>query len=57
VDGTNGFVCEPEPAAIAGAINQLARDRRRAASMGDAGHAAAVKVTWEGVIERLTAGN
>jgi len=57
VDGTNGFVCEPEPAAIAGAINQLARDRRRAASMGDAGQAAAVKVTWEGVIERLTAGN
>jgi glycosyltransferase involved in cell wall biosynthesis len=57
VDGVNGFVCEPEPAAIGAAIGQLARDRRRAASMGDAGRDAAARVTWDGVIEKLAADN
>ena len=30
VDGVNGFVCEPAPAALAAAINRLADDRRLA---------------------------
>jgi glycosyltransferase involved in cell wall biosynthesis len=54
VDDVNGFVCAPEPGDIATAINRLAHDRARAASMGDAGHTTAARVTWDGVIEKLT---
>jgi glycosyltransferase involved in cell wall biosynthesis len=54
-DGINGFVCEPAPEAMASAINRLAQDRRRAAAMGDAGHATASAITWDGVIEKLLA--
>ena len=53
VDGTNGFVCAPEPEALAAAINRVARDRRLAAALGDAGFVAASGVTWDGVIETL----
>jgi glycosyltransferase involved in cell wall biosynthesis len=52
-DGVNGFSVAPEPEAIAGAINALARDRRRAAAMGEAGYERARTVTWDGVIEKL----
>jgi glycosyltransferase involved in cell wall biosynthesis len=55
VDGVNGFVCGPEAEALAAAINRLARDRALAAHMGDAGHEAASRITWDGVIERLVA--
>jgi glycosyltransferase involved in cell wall biosynthesis len=54
VDGVNGFVCAPAAEEIAAAVNRLANDRTRAASMGDAGHDAAATVTWDGVIEKLT---
>ena len=53
IDGVNGFVREPEPHAFADAINRLAADRRRAASLGDAGYSRAIDVTWDGVIEKL----
>jgi glycosyltransferase involved in cell wall biosynthesis len=53
VDGVNGFSVAPEPEAIADAINRLARDRRRAAAMGDAGYERARAITWDGVIEKL----
>jgi len=53
VDGVNGFVCAPEPDAVADAINRLAADRARAASFGDAGYARASEITWDGVIEKL----
>jgi glycosyltransferase involved in cell wall biosynthesis len=53
VDGVNGFVCDPDPQALAAAANRLAADRRLAASLGDAGHEAARAITWEGVIEKL----
>ena len=53
VDGVNGFVCAPDPEALAAAINRLDRDRARAASMGDAGHEVARRITWDGVIEKL----
>jgi hypothetical protein len=49
----NGFSVAPEPGAIADAINVLARDRGRAASMGDAGFDRARAITWDGVIEKL----
>jgi len=54
VDGVNGFVRPPEPDAFASAVNALAADRRRAASMGDAGYDRARTITWDGVIEKLT---
>ena len=53
VDGVNGFVCEPEPEALAGAVAALAADRRRAAALGDAGYDVARRITWDGVIEKL----
>jgi glycosyltransferase involved in cell wall biosynthesis len=53
VDGTNGFVCEPVPEALADAMRHLAIDRRRTAALGDAGHEVARRITWDGVIETL----
>ncbi len=53
VDGVNGFVCPPNPEALAAAINRLAADRRLAAALGDAGHEIASAITWDGVIEKL----
>lgn len=52
-DGVNGFVCDPDPEALAAAIAALAGDRIRAASLGDAGFERARLVTWDGVVERL----
>jgi glycosyltransferase involved in cell wall biosynthesis len=54
IDGVNGLVCAPEPGELAAAITRVAGDRPRTAAMGDAGHAAAVAITWDGVIEKLT---
>lgn len=53
VDGVNGFVRAPEPAAFAEAVNALAADKARAASLGDAGYDRARAITWDGVIEKL----
>ena len=53
IDGVNGFVRKPEPDAFAEAVNALAADRRRAASLGDAGYDRARTITWDGVIEKL----
>ena len=55
VDGTNGYVCEPAPQALADAIARLSDNRSRAAALGDAGHAVAQRITWDGVIEALVA--
>jgi glycosyltransferase involved in cell wall biosynthesis len=55
VNGRNGFVCAPEPDALADAINRLANDRGLAASMGAAGFDVGRTVTWDGVIETLIA--
>jgi glycosyltransferase involved in cell wall biosynthesis len=53
IDGVNGAVVAPEAEAVANAINRYAADRRLAASHGDAGHARATLITWDGVIEKL----
>ena len=55
VDGENGWICDPDPAALTSAINAAAADRAAAARMGDAGHARAAAITWDGVIEKLVA--
>jgi glycosyltransferase involved in cell wall biosynthesis len=53
VDGENGFVCAPEPGAVAAAFSRLAGDRGTAARLGDAGYEAAARITWDGVVEKL----
>lgn len=52
-DGINGFACDPQPVAIAAAINRLAADRAVAERLGRAGRHVATTITWDGVIEQL----
>jgi glycosyltransferase involved in cell wall biosynthesis len=55
VDGTTGHVVDAEVFALARAIDAIAADRARAASMGDAGRDAydALDLSWPGVVQRL----
>jgi glycosyltransferase involved in cell wall biosynthesis len=53
VDGENGVVCAPEPAAVGAAISRLAADRALTARLGAAGLSHARQITWDGVVERL----
>lgn len=55
VDGVNGYVCAPVADAIADRCSALGADRGLAASLGAAGWETARAITWDGVIERLTA--
>ena len=52
-DDVNGFICAPDPEAIASAVNRLAADRRTAARLGANGYERARTITWEGVVEAL----
>ena len=52
-DGVNGFVCAPEPEAVAAAVNRLAADRACAAELGRAGFERARSITWDAVINKL----
>ncbi len=53
--GGTGLVCEPDPAALADAMDTLWADRRRAAEMGDAGLARyrALGLSWDSVVQCL----
>jgi glycosyltransferase involved in cell wall biosynthesis len=51
--GVNGWSCEPHASALADAISAADADRAAAARLGDAGHAIARLITWDGVIEKL----
>jgi len=55
-DGVSGIIAEPEPRAIAEAIDRLASDRAAARRMGLAGleRLAELRVSWNHVVERLT---
>ena len=53
VDRVNGRVTPPDPEALGEAVGFLAADRRRAASLGDAGYDRARQITWAGVVEAL----
>jgi glycosyltransferase involved in cell wall biosynthesis len=52
-DGVNGFVVDPDAAAIAEAIASLDRDRALARSLGRAGRELASRISWDDVIETL----
>jgi len=54
-DGVTGFVVDPTPEAIGGAIARLASDAALAQSLGDAGYERARAITWDGVVDRLMA--
>jgi glycosyltransferase involved in cell wall biosynthesis len=53
----NGYVAEPDPQALADAMNRLWRGRRRAQELGTGGHEAlrTLRINWDNVIEKLTA--
>ena len=52
-DDVNGRVCEPTAEALAAAVNRLAADAALAASLGERGHGAAARITWDNVVNRL----
>jgi glycosyltransferase involved in cell wall biosynthesis len=52
-DGDNGWVCEPAPEALAGAIAAAHANRRRAEALGAAGYEVAREITWDSAIARL----
>jgi glycosyltransferase involved in cell wall biosynthesis len=52
-DGVNGFVCAPDAASLAAAINRIAADPALAERLGRAGQSVARAITWDGVIEQL----
>jgi glycosyltransferase involved in cell wall biosynthesis len=55
-DCENGLVRRPEPAEIAGAIDQLAADAGWAARMGRAGRRSVENITWDRTIDTLLGG-
>jgi glycosyltransferase involved in cell wall biosynthesis len=54
VDGVNGFVCAPNPAAIAASIDQLVADRDLAATLGARGRDWVSSITWNAVASTLS---
>lgn len=56
-DGVSGLVTEPDPRALAEAMDRLFLDRNAARRMGQSGHEQmlGLKITWQNVIEKLTA--
>src|SRR5581483_6976236 len=54
-DGENGFVCAPEPKAVAAALDRLFRDRELAQRLGDAGRERVRSIGWDAVVDQLTA--
>ncbi|HEV7700367.1 MAG TPA: glycosyltransferase family 4 protein [Pyrinomonadaceae bacterium] len=53
--GSDGLIVEPEPAAIADAIDELYADKQRARIMGERGREKilAMDLSWQTVVERL----
>jgi glycosyltransferase involved in cell wall biosynthesis len=54
-DGFNGLVVDPEPRALADAMDRLYLDREATRRMGQNAHArlSVLKISWPHVIERL----
>jgi len=52
-DGENGFVVDPDPAAVADAVARLDANRGLAAALGKNGHDVAAAISWDAVIDRL----
>ena len=56
-DGVTGFVCPPDPTALAERLDALYSDRSLAERLGDnaAGRPDELGIRWDGVIEKLLA--
>ena len=54
-DGENGFVLPPDPVAIAKRIDELADSEDLAKSLGKQAHEDSRVISWDTVVERLTA--
>src|SRR5262249_37997006 len=52
-DGVSGFVCEPSPEAIAGALRVLTDDGPSAERMGSAAFDAGSRLTWAATVRDL----
>jgi glycosyltransferase involved in cell wall biosynthesis len=52
-DGVNGFVVEPTPEAVAGAIGNVMGDRALAERLGAAALSAAARQSWDAAVSRL----
>jgi glycosyltransferase involved in cell wall biosynthesis len=55
IPGQTGLECDPEPAALARAMDSLYEDRTRATAMGAAArdHYESLKISWSNVVEKL----
>ena len=54
-DGVDGFVCEPAVASLAAAIGRLVGDKDLAERLGQAGHEALSRLSWEHTVATLLA--
>ncbi len=52
-DGINGFVTDPETAALARAMRAIMADRTLAIRLGEAGASDAAKMTWPAAVQKL----
>jgi glycosyltransferase involved in cell wall biosynthesis len=52
-DGVTGAVTAPDPESLAAAMTHIVADRRRAASMGDAGYERVRGISWDNAITAL----
>jgi glycosyltransferase involved in cell wall biosynthesis len=52
-DGVNGFVCEPDPAALGRAMRQLADDTPLAERLGAAAFETGARLTWPETVRQL----
>jgi len=56
-DGVTGLVVDPQAEALGAAIGRLAGDVALARRLGDRGYDRARTITWDGVVDRLMAGD
>ena len=54
-DDQNGYVTDPTPEALAGAMRKLIDDRNLATRMGEEGHRMASAMTWSDAVRQLLA--
>jgi len=54
-DGRSGFVTAPDPRQVAESIDKLFENRSQAAEMGHQGYERVKSISWDHVIEKLTA--
>jgi len=52
-DGETGFICEPDPAALAEKMDQLAEDEALAQTMGANAYSFISQITWEKTVKKL----